>query len=35
MMKQIQWRIQSFFGQIGYILEFPLPLSATMIGRNF
>ena len=24
-----------FFGQTGYILEFPLPLSATMFGGNF
>ena len=27
----VQWLIQSFFGQTGYILEFPLPLSATMV----
>ena len=24
--------MQSFFGQTGYILEFPLPLSATMVS---
>ena len=24
-----------FFGQTGYILEFPLPLSSTMVGGNF
>ena len=30
-----QWRIQSFFGQASYILEFPHPLSATMFGENF
>ena len=27
----VQWHIQSFFGQTGKILEFPLPLSATMV----
>ena len=30
-----QWRIESFFGHTGYILKFPLPLCATMVGRNF
>ena len=31
----IQWRIQSFFGQIGYILQSPLPLSATWLAEIF
>ena len=30
-----QWRIQSFLGQTGYILELPLPLSASMVGGDF
>ena len=34
-MRPRQWRIQSFFGQTGYILEFHLPLSATIVGGNF